>query len=141
MLNSTFWKKSNSNKWLGTIFRFIVQNTGKRCVILLVFFILRWSFNYESNVFRYNKILIDCVFGNTKFVVPSTLTIDLGFASVNSQRLGDNRPAIPSYPVNTYILFHKDWKKTKKWRRHIILFVTLEYYTTILGVVVAVIVW
>jgi hypothetical protein len=28
---------------------------------------------YESNVFRYNKILIDCVFGNSKFLVPSTL--------------------------------------------------------------------
>ena len=63
---------------------------SKRYVILLVFIILRWSFNYESNVFRYNKILIDCVFGNSKFVVPSTLTIDLGFASVNSQCLGDN---------------------------------------------------
>jgi hypothetical protein len=34
--------------------KFIMQNTGKRCVILLVFIILRWSFNYESNVFRYN---------------------------------------------------------------------------------------
>ena len=81
-----------------------MQNTGKRCVILLVFIILRWSFNYESNVFRYNKILIDCVFGNSKFVVPSTLTIDLGFASVNSQSLGDNKLSIPSYPVNKYIL-------------------------------------
>ena len=83
-----------------------MQNTGKRCVILLVFIILRWSFNYESNVFRYNKILIDCVFGNSKFVVPSTLTIDLGFASVNSQCLGDNKLAIPSYPVNKYILLY-----------------------------------
>jgi hypothetical protein len=64
---------------------FIMQNTGKWCVILLVFIILRWALNYESNVFRYNKILIDCVFGNSKFVVPSTLTIDLGFASVNNQ--------------------------------------------------------
>jgi hypothetical protein len=82
-----------------------MQNTGKRCVILLVFIILRWSFNYESNVFRYNKILIDCVFGNSKFVVPSTLTIDLGSASVNSQCLGDSKLAIPSYPVNKYILF------------------------------------
>jgi hypothetical protein len=81
-----------------------MQNTGKRCVILLVFIILRWSFNYESNVFRYNKILIDCVFGNSKFVVPSTLTIDLGFASVNSQCLRDNKLAIPSYPVNKYII-------------------------------------
>jgi hypothetical protein len=40
--------------------------------------------------------LIACVFGNSKFVVPSTLTIDLGFASVNSQCLGDNKLAIPS---------------------------------------------
>ena len=83
-----------------------MQNTGKRCVILLVFIILRWSFNYESNVFRYNKILKDCEFGNSKFVVPSTLTIDLGFASVNSQCLWDNKLAIPSYPVNKYILLH-----------------------------------
>ena len=96
MLKSTFWKKSNSYKWLGTIFRFIVQNTGKKCVNLLVFIILRWSFNYESNVFRYNKILIDCVFGNSKFVVPSTLTI---------QCLGDNKLPIPSYPVNKYIIW------------------------------------
>jgi hypothetical protein len=81
-----------------------MQNTGKRCVILLVFIILRWSFNYESNVFRYNKILIDCVFRNSKCVAPSTLTIDLGFASVNSQHLGDNKLAIPSYPVNKYII-------------------------------------
>jgi hypothetical protein len=81
-----------------------MQNTGKRCVIVLVFIILRWSFNYESNVFRYNKILIDCVFGNSKFVVLSTLTIDLGFASFNSQGLGDNKLAIPSYPVNKYLI-------------------------------------
>ena len=50
-------------------------------------------------------MLIDCVFGNSKFVVPSTLTIDLVFASVNSQCLGDNKLAIPSYPVNKYILY------------------------------------
>ena len=41
-----------------------------KCVILLVFIILRWSFNYESNVFRHNKILIDCVFGNNKLCCP-----------------------------------------------------------------------
>jgi hypothetical protein len=57
----------------------------------------------ESNDFCYNQILIDCVFGNSKFVVPSTLTIDLGFASVNSQCLGDNKLAIPSYPVKLAI--------------------------------------
>ena len=84
-----------------------MQNTGKRCVILLVFIILRWLFNYESNVYRYNKILIDCVFGNSKFVVPSTLTIVLGFVSVNSQCLRDNKLAIPSYPVNKYIIFSR----------------------------------
>ena len=55
-----------------------------------------------SNVFQYNKILIDCVFGNRKFVVPSTLTIDLGFASVNNQCLGDNKLAIPEYTVYKY---------------------------------------
>ena len=49
-------------------------------------------------------MLIDCVFGNNKFVVLSTLTNDLGFASVNSQCLGDNKLAIPSYPVNKYII-------------------------------------
>jgi hypothetical protein len=54
-----------------------------------------------------NKILIDCVFENSKFIVPSTLTIDLGFASVNSQCLGDNKlAAIPLYPVNKHILFY-----------------------------------
>ena len=86
-----------------------MQNTGKRCVILLFFIILRWSFNYESNVFRYNKILIDCVFGNSKFLVPSILTINLGFASVNSQCLRDNKLAIPSYPFNKYIILTILW--------------------------------
>jgi hypothetical protein len=79
-----------------TIFRFIMQFSDKRCVILLVFIILRWSFNYEFNVFRYNKILIDYVFG---------------FASVNSQCLGDNTLAILSYPVNKYILFQYPGRK------------------------------
>jgi hypothetical protein len=60
---------SDHNNVLETIFRFIMPNTGKRCVILLFFIILRWSFNYESNVFRYNKILIDCVFGNSKLKI------------------------------------------------------------------------
>jgi hypothetical protein len=83
-----------------------MQNTGKRCVILLVFIILRWSFNYESNVFRYNKILIDWVWGNSKFVVPETLTIDRDEAEVNSQGRGDNKLAIPEYTVNKYILLY-----------------------------------
>jgi hypothetical protein len=93
-----------------------MQNTGKRCVILLVFIILRWSFNYESNVFRFNKILIDCVFGNSKFIVPSTLTIHLGFASVNSQCLRDNKLAIPSYSVNKYIIFENNHNMSLVYR-------------------------
>jgi hypothetical protein len=64
-----------------TIFRFIMQNTGKRCLILLVFVILRWSFNYESKVFRYNKILIDCVFGNSKYLLPVFCIINLNIVS------------------------------------------------------------
>ena len=54
-----------------------------------------------SNVLRYNKILIDCVFGNSKFVDPSTPASP----RVNSQCLGDNKFAIPSYPVNKFILY------------------------------------
>ena len=67
-----------------------MQNTGKRCVILLFFIILRWSFNYESNVFRFNKILIDCVFGNSKFlasprsIVSVSGTINLLFPHTQS---------------------------------------------------------
>ena len=44
--------------------------------------------------------------GIASLLSPSTLTIDLGFASVNNQRLGDNKLAIPSYPVNKYILLY-----------------------------------
>jgi hypothetical protein len=58
-------------------------------------------------MYMVNKIRIDCVFGNSKFLVPSTLAINLGFASVNSQCLRDNKLAIPSYPVNKYILLSK----------------------------------
>ena len=133
-----------------------MQNTSKRCVILLVYIILRWSFNYESNVYRYNKILIDCIreyqvlllFPHTHSIsiyycsvyehhykifyikiaifllfhcltiersivfktmdrqCESNLTINIGFASVNSQYLGYNKLAIPSYPVNKYILLY-----------------------------------
>ena len=42
----------------------------------------------------------------TSLLSPRLGTIDLGFASVNSQCLGDNKLAIPSYPVNKYILLH-----------------------------------
>ena len=73
-------------------------------MIWFCYYMMWFCYSYESNVFRYNKILIDCVFRNSKFVVPSTLTIDLGFASVNSQCLRDNKLAIPSFPVNKYII-------------------------------------
>ena len=42
---------------------------------------------------------IDWVWGISKFVVPEILTIDHGFASVNSQGRGDNKLAIPEYTV------------------------------------------
>jgi hypothetical protein len=69
---------------------------------------LKFFENFEIlwNVFRVNKILIDYVFGNSKFVVPSTLTIDLGFASVNSQCLRDNKLAIPSYYASFASILH-----------------------------------
>jgi hypothetical protein len=69
-------------------------------------FIRVWFF-WESRLQHKctNKILINCVFGNSKFIIPSTLTIDLGFASVNNQCLRDNKLAIPSYPVNKYIIY------------------------------------
>jgi hypothetical protein len=79
-LKSTFSKESNSYKWLGKQHNNVYE-TGKRCVILWVFIILRWSFNYESNVFRYNKILIDYVFGNSKFdLSPCTFMLKSTFS-------------------------------------------------------------
>jgi hypothetical protein len=47
------------------------------------------------------RYLFNCLVG-----VPSTLTIDLGFASVNSQCLRDIKLAIPSFPVNKYIILY-----------------------------------
>jgi hypothetical protein len=98
------------NDWENSIKMSMRQYSDLWCKLLAKDAWFYWSLSFwgdhstMNNVFRYNKILIDCVFGNSKFVVPSTLTIDLGFASVNSQRLGDNKLAIPSYLVNKYIL-------------------------------------
>jgi hypothetical protein len=50
-------------------------------------------------------ILIDWVWGNSKFVVPETLTIDRGEAEVNSQGRGDNKLAILEYTVYICSLF------------------------------------
>ena len=47
----------------------------------------------------YYYILIDWVWGNSKFVVPETQTIDRGEAEVNSQGRGDNKLAIPEYSL------------------------------------------
>jgi hypothetical protein len=48
-------------------------------------------------------ILIDWVWGNSKFIVPETLTIDRGEAKVNSQGRGDKKLAIPEYTVKIFI--------------------------------------
>ena len=48
---------------------------------------------------RIEYILIDWVWGNSKFVVPETLTIDWGEAEVNSQGRGDNKLAMPEYSL------------------------------------------
>ena len=39
------------------------------------------------------------LWGNSKFVVPETLTIDWGEAEVNGQGRGDNKLAIPEYSL------------------------------------------
>jgi hypothetical protein len=92
---------------------------------------------YESNVFRYNTILIDCVFGNSKFVVPSTLTIDLGFASVNSQCLGDNKDIFMLFPQSCIRVWffweHKfAWWLQVLWKFWRSFFLILEFWNIIL---------
>jgi hypothetical protein len=62
--------------------------------------------NPKMRVFRYNKILIDGVFGNSKFVVPSTLTIDLGFASVNKSVSRRQQTCYSFIPVFYYTEKH-----------------------------------
>jgi hypothetical protein len=56
---------------------------------------------WKDDVHQINQyyILIDWVWGNSKFVVPETLTIDRGEAEVNSQGRGDNKLAIPEYSL------------------------------------------
>jgi hypothetical protein len=84
----------------------------------------------ESNVFRYNKILIDCVFGNSKFLVPSTLTSDLGFASVNSQTINLLFPHTQS--ISIYYISQVNNMFT--FRRSMIrLYFVLLYLTKFLG--------
>jgi hypothetical protein len=51
--------------------------------------------------------------GNSKCVVPETLTIDRGEAEVNSQGRGDNTLAIPEYTVYKYFIIPKNIKFQK----------------------------
>ena len=58
-------------------------------------------------------ILIDWVWGNRKFVVPETLTIDRG--EVNSPGRGDNKLAIPEYTVYKYFIIPKNIRLIVEW--------------------------
>ena len=60
-------------------------------------------------------ILIDWEWGNSKFVVPETLTIDRGEAEVNSQGRGDNNLAIPEYTVYQYFIIPKNIRLIVEW--------------------------
>jgi hypothetical protein len=60
-------------------------------------------------------ILIDWVWGNSKCIVPVTLTIDRGEAEVNSQGLGDNKLAIPEYTVYKYFIIPKNIRLIVEW--------------------------
>jgi hypothetical protein len=60
-------------------------------------------------------ILIDWEWGNSKFVVPETLTIDRGEAEVNSQGRGDNNLAIPEYTVYKYFIIPKNIRLIVEW--------------------------
>ena len=60
-------------------------------------------------------ILIDWVWGNSKFVVPETLTIGRGEGEVNSQGRGDNKLAIPEYTVYKYFIIPKNIRFIVEW--------------------------
>jgi hypothetical protein len=60
-------------------------------------------------------ILINWVWGNSKFVVPETLTIDQGEAEFNSQCRWDNKLAIPEYTVYKYFIIPKNIRLTVEW--------------------------
>jgi hypothetical protein len=60
-------------------------------------------------------ILIDWVWGNSKFLVPETLTIDRGEAEVNSQGRGDKKLAIPEYAVYKYFIIPKNIRLIVEW--------------------------
>ena len=60
-------------------------------------------------------ILIDWVWGNSKFVVPEKLTIDRGEADVNSQGRGGNKLAIPEYTVYKYFIIPKNIRLIVEW--------------------------
>jgi hypothetical protein len=78
--------------------------TGNSIDMLILHFTFLFSLFVFVSAAGHYYILTDWVWGNSKFVVPETLTIDRGEAEVNRQCLGDNKLAIPSYPVNEYII-------------------------------------
>jgi hypothetical protein len=68
---------------------------------------------YNKNQCHY--ILIDWVWGNSKFVVPETLIIDRGEAEVNSRGRVDNKLAIPEYTVYKYFIIPKNIRLVVEW--------------------------
>ena len=64
---------------------------------------------------RQYYIIIDWVWGNSKFVAPETLTIDWGEAEVNSQGRGDNKLAILEYTVYKYFIIPKNIRFIVEW--------------------------
>jgi hypothetical protein len=65
--------------------------------------------------FLIHYILIDWVWGNSKFIVPETLTIDRGEAEVNSQGRGEKKLAIPEYTVYKYFIIPKNIRLIVEW--------------------------
>jgi hypothetical protein len=76
-------------------------------------FIIVSHIDCTYNITHY--ILIDWVWGNSKCVVPETLTIDRGEAEVNSQGRGDNIFAIPEYTVYEYFIIPKNIRLIVEW--------------------------
>jgi hypothetical protein len=68
--------------------------------------------NVNNNLYY---ILIDWVWGNSKFIVPEKLTIDRGEAEVNSKGRGDKKLAIPEYTVYKYFIISKNIRLIVEW--------------------------
>ena len=81
---------------------------------ILYFTLLFSLFVFVSAAGQY-YILIDWVWGNSKFGAPETLTIDRGEAEVNSQGRGDNKLVIPEYTVYEYFIIPKNIRLIFEW--------------------------